>query len=337
MKNLSLLDKFMFFVNSILATLLLLSYLSYFISPNSYHIIATISLTIPFLIIINILFAIYWLLKLKKQFILSVFVLAIGFQYVSKLYTFNEKKVLLTSDTKVLSYNVRMFNKYKNINEDNIDKKIVEFITDKQPDILCLQEYSNDQNSALKFTYKHTFSKNKKSLFGQAIFSNYKIINKGSLNFSNSTNNNAIFVDILKDKDTVRVYNIHLQSLQINPKEEEISQENTEKVRKRVENAFKIQANQVELIKQHQSKIHYKTIICGDFNNTAFSWAYNELIEGKNDAFQEAGAGFGKTYDLAFPFRIDFILPDERIEINNFKTYKVKYSDHYPIMARITL
>ena len=28
-------------------------------------------------------------------------------------------------------------------------------------------------------------------------------------------------------------------------------------------------------------------------------------------------------------------LTDEEIEINNFKTYKVKYSDHYPIMARL--
>lgn len=282
------------------------------------------------------LFAIYWMLKLKKQFILSTFVVLIGFQYVTKLYAFNEKKVLLTSDTKVMSYNVRMFNNYKWIDEENIDQKIIEFINNKQPDILCLQEYKIDKSVPLKFPYKFISSSKKKSSFGQAIYSNYKIINKGSLNFSNS-NNNAIFIDFIKNKDTIRVYNVHLESLKINPRKEEISQKNSEKLRKRVENAFKIQANQVELIKQHQSKINYKSIICGDFNNTAFSWVYKKLKEGKKDAFEEAGAGFGKTYDLRFPFRIDFILPDERIEINNFKTYKVKYSDHYPIMARITL
>lgn len=336
MKNLSLLDKFIFFVNSILATILLLSYLSYFISPNNLELISTISLAIPFLIITNILFVIYWMLKLKKQFFLSTFVILIGFQYLTKLYTFNEKKVLLTSDTKVMSYNVRMFNNYKWIDEENIDEKIVQFINDKQPNILCLQEYKIDKSVKLKFPYKYITSGEKKSSFGQAIYSNYKIINKGSLNFSNS-NNNAIFIDFIKNKDTIRVYNIHLESLKINPKKEQISQENSEKLRKRVENAFKIQANQVALIKQHQAKINYKTIICGDFNNTAFSWVYNQLKEGKNDAFEEAGAGFGKTYDLHFPFRIDFILPDKRIQINNFKTYTVKYSDHYPIMARITL
>jgi len=49
----------------------------------------------------------------------------------------------------------------------------------------------------------------------------------------------------------------------------------------------------------------------------------------------KAGKGFGNTFDFPFPFRIDFILTDEEIEVNNFKTYKVKYSDHYPIMARL--
>ena len=328
MKKLSLIDKLIFIVNSILAAILLLSYLSYFISPNNLQIIASISLSIPALIVINLLFSIYWLVKLKKQFLISAIVILIGYQYLMKFYSFNEKKVM--------TYNIRMFNKYKWINEEDIDEKIIQFIEDKKPDILCLQEYAVDKRIRLNFPYKYITSGKKKSSFGQAIYSKYKIINKGSLNFSNS-NNNAIFVDVLKNKDTVRIYNVHLESLKINPKAEEITQENTEKVRLRVEKAFKIQANQVELIKQHQSKFKHKSVLCGDFNNTAFSWAYYNLKEGRNDAFEEAGSGFGKSYEFHFPLRIDFILPDKSIQINNFKTYKVKYSDHYPIMARITL
>ena len=55
-----------------------------------------------------------------------------------------------------------------------------------------------------------------------------------------------------KDKDTIRVYNVHLESLKINPGKEEISKENSEKLKIRLENAFKIQANQVDLILHHQ-------------------------------------------------------------------------------------
>jgi len=86
---------------------------------------------------------------------------------------------------------------------------------------------------------------------------------------------------------------------------------------------------------KHQEETSLKSIICGDFNNNAFSWVYHKLKSNKNDAFEVAGKGFGKTFDFAFPLRIDFILTDERIEVNHFKTFKVKFSDHFPIMARL--
>ncbi len=333
MKKLSLIDKFLFLVNSLLATILLTSYLSYYISPNTISIIGIVSLSIPFLIIINLFFVVYWLLKLKKQFLLSLIVLLIGYQYFNSFYNFNEKKILLNDDVKIMSYNVRLFNVFKSINDQNIDQKIYAFINKKQPDILCIQEYPPSKKIGFTYPYKYVKVR-EKSYLGHAIFSKYKIVNYGSLNFSN-TNNNAIFADIVKNNDTIRVYNIHLQSMGINPKEEEISQKNGEKLRVRVEKGFKTQANQVELIKLHMAKIGYKSIVCGDFNNTAYSWVYHELKEHKNDAFEVAGKGFGKTYDFAFPLRIDFILTDKDIIVNNFKTYDVKYSDHYPIMARV--
>jgi len=334
MKNLSLLDKFIAIINSILAAILFISFLSYYISPNSLSFMSFFSLALPALIIVNIIFIIYWLLKLKRQFLISTVILLIGFQYITKMYGFEEKKVLLSSDVKLMSYNVRMFNLYKWIQQDNIDKEIYGFINDKKPDILCIQEFDPGAKLDFKYPYKYVKTSNKNSHFGHAIFSNFRIIKSGSLNFSNSSNN-AVFIDILKNKDTVRIYNVHLESLSINPKEDYFNQKNSEILKTRVENAFKKQANQASLIIQHQSEINHKSIICGDFNNTAFSWVYNKLKDGKNDAFETAGKGFGKTFDYPFPTRIDFILTDDKIQVNNFKTYDVLYSDHYPIMARL--
>lgn len=334
MKKLSLLDKLLFIVNSILAAILLVSFSSYYISPNSFPIISVISLSVPVLILINLAFIIYWLVKLKRPFLISTIVLLIGYQYVVSFYRFSEKKIILSEDLKVMTYNIRMFNFYDWIDEENVDEKIIDFVKTKDPDILCLQEYHKPKKGKLKFKHKYINIANKGNHTGQAIFSKYKIINSGSLNFSNTTNN-AIFVDIIKNNDTVRIYNVHLESLKIRPKEEEFTKENSEKLRSRLERGFKIQANQASLILTHQSKIKHKSIICGDFNNTAFSWVYKNLKEGKNDAFEEAGQGFGSTYDLKFPLRIDFILTDEKIEVNNFKTYDIKLSDHFPIMARL--
>lgn len=334
MKNLALIDKFIFILNSLFAILLLLSYLSYYISPNTISFFSLISLIIPVLLMINGIFALYWIIRLKKQFLLSVIVLAIGYQYITKFYSFKEKDVLLTDDVKLMSYNVRMFNLYKWINEKNVDEKIYDFINSKEPDILCIQEFHPSLKIGLKYPYEYIKISNDNNHFGHAIFSKFKIINSGSLNFSNS-GNNAIFADIVRNNDTVRVYNIHLESLNLNPKDDYFTQENSEKFKTRVQKAFKIQANQTTLISDHIKKTNLRSIICGDFNTTAFSWVYHQLKHGKNDAFEVAGKGFGRSYDFKLPVRIDYILTDDKIEVNNFKTFDVKYSDHFPIMARL--
>lgn len=333
MKNLPFIDKLLFIANSIVAAISLVAFLSYFISPNTISLVSFVGLSIPFVLILNILFIVYWILRFKKQFLISTLVLLIGIQYVTKLYSFSEKIVFQPDDIKIMNYNVRMFNLYNWIDEANVDQKIYAFINEQQPDILCLQEFNPKANLGFNFPYKYIKRSQKNGQFGHAIFSKYKIIKSESLNFSNS-GNNTIFADIVKGKDTFRVYNVHLESLKINPKNEHFNQEISEKLRIRLENSFKKQANQVELIIQHQKKINYKSIICGDFNNTAFSYVYKQLKRNKNDAFEIAGKGFGKTYDFEFPLRIDFILTDKEITVNNFKTFDVKYSDHYPIMAR---
>ena len=336
MKKLSLINKFIAVINTLTATLLLISFLGYYISPNTLPLISVLSLTTPLLIGINLLFILYWILKFKRQFLISTLVLFIGFQYVTKLYSFEEKKVLLNDDLKIMSYNVRMFNVYNWIKEENVPQKIYEFINSKNPDVLCLQEFNRSESLGFSYPYQFVKVNAKGNRFGQAIFSKYKIINSGSLNFSNSSNN-AIFADIIKNNDTVRIYNVHLETLKTNPKEEAFTTENSEKLRIRLQDAFKKQNNQVNLIVKHQTNLKHKSIICGDFNNTAFSWAYHQLKKDKNDAFEIAGKGFGKTYNYPFPFRIDFILVDEKIKVNNFKTYNVEYSDHFPIMARVNI
>lgn len=334
MKKLSLLEKIIFLFNSLIATLLLVSIIGVFISPKSFPFISLLSIATPTLHLINIGFLLYWLVKFKKQFLLSALVLILGFQQVLSLYRIKEKKVLLSGDVKLMSYNVRMFNLYNWIEDKETNKHISEFIKSKDPDIVCIQEYHPSTDIASEYPYNYIKIREDQNKFGHAILSKYKILKAGSLNFSQSTNN-AIYADIIKNNDTIRIYNLHLQSLRIDPKVESFNTENSEKLSIQIQNAFIKQVEQVNLILEHQEKIDHKSIICGDFNNTAFSWVYHKLKSDKQDAFEIAGKGFGKTVDFAFPFRIDFILADTDIEVHNFKTFDVNYSDHYPIMARL--
>ena len=336
MKNLSLLNKFFFILNSIVAAMLLLSNLLPYVSPKSFPFISIFSLGVPALIIINILFVIYWILGFKKQLFLSLFVLLIGFNQLTKFYNVDGTKNLLSDDIKVMSYNVRMFNLYDWIDDKEAGNNIFTFIKDKKPDILSIQEYHSSSKNNFSYPYKYIKTRSDINRFGQAIFSNYEIINSGSLDFK-KTGNNAIFADIIIKKDTIRVYNLHLQSFRILKDQENFGQENSDKLLKRFQNTFKEQEEQAEIFLAHQKKCNYKTIICSDLNNTAFSWVYKKLKESKNDAFEEAGEGFGKTFNYPYPLRIDFILADKDFKINYFKTYNEKNSDHSPIMARINL
>ncbi len=337
MKNLTWSNKIIFVVNSVFATVLLLAYLVPYISPKTVSSIALLSLIVPFLIVINIGFSIYWLIKLKRQFLLSAFVLLIGYNTLTAFYRVSEKKILLTDDIKLMSYNVRLFNIYnwKKENKNETLELVKGFIEEKSPDIVCFQEFLTEFSSDFDFKYKYVINNQNKKIsnFGQAIYSNYKIINKGTLDFDN-TANNAIYADIVVKTDTVRVYNVHLESLKIQLNKKNFGEKNSEKLLKRLQTNFKKQAVEVEKLIAHEQKCNYKTIISGDFNNTAFSWVYRKLKNNKKDAFIEAGKGFGKSYDYIFPARIDFILINKDYQINNFKTYSVQYSDHFPIMAR---
>ena len=334
MKKLSLLDKALYIVNSLLATLLLLSYLLPYVSPNTIPLFAILSLFVPVLLIINIAFFIYWLIKLKKQLLLSLIILLIGWFTVTPFYKLSNKNTSLNTDLKVMSYNVRMFNHWNWIDDKEIPRKINDIVSNNSPDILLFQEYYTLEKQQFNYPHKYIKTKNNKAKIGLAIYSKFPIINKGSLDLKN-TSNNIIFADILKEKDTIRVYNLHLQSLQLSTDKENFGQENSEKLIARLKLGFKKQAQQTDVFLQHEKKWKGKKIVAGDFNNTAYSWVYNQISKNKKDAFIEAGKGFGKTFNYWFPMRIDFILTDENATVNKFTSVSEKYSDHFPIQARL--
>jgi len=338
MKRLGFFNKIIFSFNFIVAFLLLLSYLLPLIPPKGFSTLSVLSLAVPLFIFLNILFLIYWFLRLKKQLILSFSVLIFGYLFFGSLYKFSSgNKVANKNNLSIMNYNVRLFNLYDWIPEKNIEKKIISFVKKEKPDILCLQEYQSKKTIDFSFPYKYEKVSGKKFKHGQAIFSKYPIINSGAVMFKN-TSNNAIYVDVVKGRDTIRIYNIHLQSLHIDANVEKLAKKNSQVLIKGVRETFVMQQSQVELFLENKSKCPYPVIIAGDLNNTAFSYVYRKIKGNFKDAFKEAGYGFGSTYNFKFfPIRIDFILVENDFTVNAFKTYNIEFSDHYPVMTNVIL
>jgi endonuclease/exonuclease/phosphatase family metal-dependent hydrolase len=339
MKKLKFFGKLVFIVNSFAAFLLLVSYVLPYLPPKSFATLSVLSLSVPLLILLNILFFIYWLLQVKKQMLLSLVVLVLGYSYLTSLYKFSSSKEIDDANNiSLMSFNVRLFNYFEWLPSKTVKEDIVQLIEKENPDIICLQEYRTKDPIILDgyFGFNTTFNQSVKR--GQALFSKFPIVNSGSLEFAN-TSNNAIFADIVKGRDTIRIYNLHLQSSGVNTDVKKLKTETSEHLIKQVRATFKVQQTQVEQFLKHKSKCTYKTVVMGDFNNTAYSYIYRQ-IKGKDllDAFEEAGNGFGKTYDFKFfPLRIDFILVHKDFTVNGFKTFDQNLSDHYPIKATIKL
>ena len=213
--------------------------------------------------------------------------------------------------------------------------EIADFIVQQDADIVCFQEFSRTIDKKLKqyqFNYQTPFQIGR---IKQAIYSKYKILGTGSINFPNS-GNNAIYVDILIKKDTLRIYNLHLQSLVVRPGS--FKREQPQRLFKRLSITVQKQQEQAKLVIEHSRSVNYKKIICGDFNNTQFSSVYKTIKGEMNDTFLEKGSGFGSTYNFKFlPYRIDFILADPEINIKSHKNFDVRLSDHTPVMASFRL
>ncbi|OFX19481.1 MAG: hypothetical protein A2033_07940 [Bacteroidetes bacterium GWA2_31_9] len=335
------------------------AFLSVHISPETLWFVAFLGFIFPYLAIVNLLFLIYWIIRRKKIFIFSLIVFLTGIPYLTDIFQFSFSNKKEEGSIKFLSYNVRVFNLYDWSHNIPMRDSIMHYIDDEKPDILCLQEYFYDESHKFQTTeiladsfglnYFHdayTYKANRIHNFGIATFSRYPIINSGEIRFP-ETNNICIFTDIKINKDTVRVFNNHLQSVHFVKIDYEtidslgLKIDSTQisglmGIFKKLKKSFVKRAIQADVISENINKSPYPVIVCGDFNDTPVSYTYHTISENLKDAFCENSSGIGSTYIGRIPFlRIDFILHSKEITSSGFKVYNNKFSDHYPISCYI--
>ncbi|WP_026713416.1 endonuclease/exonuclease/phosphatase family protein [Flavobacterium daejeonense] len=347
MKNLSWFNRVMFVLNSILIVVTFIAYVLPFLAPKIFPLLSVVTLFMPLFFVLNGLFFVYWGIQLKKRMMMSGLVLLIGITFINKFYKFSTKEFPESEkDFVVMSYNVRLFNLFKWQDKTDIPESILHFINEKNPDIVCIQEYSNSAHVDLKvYPHRAIFMEGNQIKTGQAVFSKFPIIEEGKISFPNSTNN-VVYADIKKGKDVIRVYNMQLQSIKISPDVNEISEnidvidkEKSQMMFMRISRAFKQQQQQAEILRDNLKNCPYPVIICGDMNNSAFSYVYRIIKGSLKDAFEETGKGFGQTYRFKYyPARIDYIFADRNMQVKMFETFPdFDNSDHFPIMAKLSL
>jgi endonuclease/exonuclease/phosphatase family metal-dependent hydrolase len=82
----------------------------------------------------------------------------------------------------------------------------------------------------------------------------------------------------------------------------------------------------------------YPVLFCGDLNDVPNSYTYFTVKNGMQDVFLKKGFGVGRTFSALSPtLRIDYIFADERFRIHQYNRVIRKYSDHYMLVADVSL
>lgn len=331
-------------------------------NPSDFWMPAFLGLAYIFLVFINLAFMGIWVYRKSAYVCIPFLVLVLSYPNIKKLIAFKDpskpsEKILLT---KLMSYNVKNFD-YYNWKEDlKARNKMMQRIKAEAPDIIAFQEFFTggkkgwDNVSYLQkeLGYQHHFFQPKITIeereeyYGIAIFSKFPILNQLHVPFYNSGTNAFIYADILIKKDTVRLYNMHLQSIHLdqsdqileNSDENIIDVEGTKSTIKKLKRAYAKRSEQVYIAQKNIKNCPYPVLLCGDFNDTPISYAYQSIANLLEDSYLNAGLGLGGTYVGRLPsFRIDYIFNSDSFKVVDFQTLNLKLSDHKPIMATLYL
>ena len=280
-----------------------------------------------YILVLLLLFIVFWIFAKPRWAFLSVAAIALAYQPLTRIIPlrfsapFSKEK---TSALRVMSWNVEHFDILEHKTHPEKKQQMLDLINDYQPDIACFQEMVGSDKNSQAINYvpdflqklnfaDYFYSYNVKidfdgdHHFGIIIFSKYPIINKQTISFyPNDYNSIFQYVDIVKGNDTIRVFNIHLQSLKFSATNRQYIDQPEFEDKKAIEQSkniigkFKVgflkRKVQAERIRAEMDKSPYPVIVCGDFNDVPNSYAYNTIGKGFKNAFVEKGNGFGRTF-----------------------------------------
>ena len=324
-----------------------LASLSVYVSPEKLWIPALFGMAYPYLLVVNVVFIVLWIVIKPKFALFSVLIILAGFNNIGNYLQFSGEKSA-EKGVRVTSYNVKYFMGNTEFpSKENADH-ILNFLRQDNADIICLQEVRLNKRQIfdIKNTrlpqVKHLQLAHNSYAGGLLTMTSFPILNMGEIRFKNS-GNMIIYTDILMNSDTVRVYNCHLQSYRLREAEintiDSLDFNNEPKTKEKLKvlslkfkDALIKRAEQAATLRAHIDNCNFPVIVCGDFNDTPVSFTYRTVKGDLEDSFTRSGKGTANTYNGKLPsFRIDYILYSPKFTSYNFEVSTLEHSDHFPI------
>jgi len=367
-----IISKIVFILGSIYSLIYLFSCLTPYINPVHFYPLTFLALLFPYLLGGMVAWLVILLIFYRKRTFYFLIVTSIGFQNIHAVFSFHFPKEFVQQKDKksirVLSWNVKDFidNQYHSDTVGNKRRDIMAFIKNMDPDIVCIQDFTEQIGEAFRSPLKdvteigsfpcHFFSIDIIARFpwayteyGTCIFSKYPIVDSGRFVYPGNINRESLaFADLKIGNDTLRVYNTHLQSMYLKYVAQPIPQydfivdeneflANNPEPYQRLRHYDIKHVTQVTVAKPAMDATKYPYIFCADMNSVPSSYIYHQMSNGLTDAFLSKGSGgVGGTYDgLAPTLRIDVVLMSKQLKPIQYYSPKLHASDHFPIVTDI--
>lgn len=362
--------KFFIITNLVLALIFLLGCYGGNLNPKSWWFIGLVTLSVFYLFILLLGFIVFWIITKPRWSLISLVAIAAAFPALTRVlplrFSAPFSMIKDSASLRVMNWNVEHFDILEHRTHPENKEKMLNLIREYNPDVACFQEMVGSETKQpainflpdildyLKFS-DHFYSYNPKldfdgaHHFGLIIFSKYPLINKQTIGFYPYDYNSIFqYADMVRGGDTFRIFNAHLQSLRFSSDNlkyiDSPEFEDKEAIRqsRSIIGKFKVgflkRMVQADRIRAEMDKSPYPMIVCGDFNDVPNSYAYLTIGKGMRNAFEERGAGIGRTFSGISPtLRIDNIFTSKNLQIRQYARVSKKLSDHFPIFADLGL
>lgn len=333
-----------------------------YISPEISAKFALFGMTFPVFLTIECTILAVWLVVRKWQE--SLLTTALILACYPTLITFAPCNISFTSATPadstftLLTYNVMNFDDYENKPGEN---RTLRYILDQDADFVILQEASAkvkmnelEQIGDLMPEVKKKYPYREERLRDVVILSKYPyLVENETLNERNRPYKKSAAYKVNVNGKTLHIIGVHLESLRLTENDKALYRDITDITKstshfneKKVEDvksgiltklatAFRVRAEQAKELRQYIDSVGENVILCGDFNDTPSSFAYNTIMgDDMSDAYKECGFGPTITFHHnRFYFRIDHVLYKGDFEAVRLQRGSQKSSDHYPLLT----
>ena len=362
--------KILLFTNFILAAVFLLGCYGYYFNPIYFWPVGLLTLSSFYLFLGLLVFIVFWLILKPRWSLISIIAIAISFKSLTQIFPLHIPRPFAlqkpVNSLRLMSWNVAQFDVLGIKKHPEVKNQMIDLVNEYSPDIACFQEMVCEDSTVIRHGHvtefqqrlnfpQYFYAYNRKedfwdyAHFGIIIFSKYPIINR-QIKMWYPYDYNSIFqyADIVKGADTIRVFNIHLQSLRFSREnlkyidqpsvEDSNALAESKSILSKFRKGFLKRKAQADRIREEMEKSPYRVIVCGDFNDVPNSYAYHTIGEGLRNAFVEGGLGLGRTFSgIAPTLRIDNIFTDRKLEVEQYECVRKKLSDHFPVIADIII